>query len=185
MNDIVVSALLTVGGMLGVAIVTSVVQWRVTKALIASEHTKALAQVQREAALRATRQRRALLHEVLAELLSTTDPQINERIDERRMVPLIYKAQLLLNRDESNERALIGGLDRLVVAIRRSVGEQNLDPQEIEAAMLGKKEQIALQQAELMKLAHTVLFGYAGSDPGESRSVGRSVGDEGSKAIKA
>lgn len=93
----VTAAYLTVGGMLGVAILGAITQWIVTKRIINAEHKRLENQLRSEFQLRRHESWETKFQEAITELLRVTDPEINPDISPRDVTPHIIRAQLLLN----------------------------------------------------------------------------------------
>jgi hypothetical protein len=117
MTDTVTAALITVGGMLGVAALSAVTQIKVTKRIINSEYRKIAAQIREESLTRVREKRIEKLHELISALLTMLDPDANKSIDLGKMTTLINKAQLLLDLGVEAEKNLNGAINEIAVFI--------------------------------------------------------------------
>lgn len=100
----VVAACVTVGGMLGVALLTAAVQWIVTRTVVRSEHHRLETQLTSEFRLRQFESWQNRFQDTVADLLAALDPEANVTINPEKVVPLIHKAQLMLNLDLESHR---------------------------------------------------------------------------------
>ena len=157
MDPTVATALITVGGMLGVAVVAGVVQWKITKTVIDSERSRVREQVKSESSARRRERRLELLLEIVSELVAVTDPQANQFINYDEVVKLIHRAQLLLNREDLVERALNGAINDLGVSLQTYRSQSHEVKQGVDVQMAVMKA-----QSRVIDRAQAVFVGYSG-----------------------
>jgi len=91
---------ITVLGMIGVAIFTSITQFIVTKIIIRSEHDRINLQLNSEFKLRQYENWQTRFQNIASDLLTELDPTLNKHLDnERKSVEQIHKIQMMLNLD--------------------------------------------------------------------------------------
>jgi hypothetical protein len=133
MGDIVTAAVITVSGMVGVGVISAIVQLAITKRVVDSEHRKVMVQVREESMARAREKRIEMLHEVIANFITLIDPDISRDIDIGRMTYLIHKAELLIDLRVEQEKTLNAILTRVGVLIAGYTGaagvKEWLDPE--------------------------------------------------------
>jgi len=95
----VTAAYLTVGGMLGVAILGAISQWLISRHVVAEEHRRLSIQLRSEFQARRHEKWEAQLLDAITDLLKVTDPEINVPIDPTAVTPCVLRVQLLLNPD--------------------------------------------------------------------------------------
>jgi len=93
----VIAAAVTVGGMITVAVLTTITQWIVTKHIILSEHNKISVQINSEFKIRQFESWQNDFKEAMSLLLAATDPEIRNPFNKNEIVPLVHKIQLMLN----------------------------------------------------------------------------------------
>lgn len=92
------SSTITVLGMIGVAILTSITQLIITKKVIFSEHERIKLQLDSEFKLRQHENWQTRFQNIASALLTELDPELNKNIDnERQSVEQIHKIQMMLN----------------------------------------------------------------------------------------
>ena len=111
------AALIGAGAALLGVLGAGVVQLATTKLLIRSERQKLHA----EAAIRATEVRMGHLLEVLSEMLALTDTEAHARFEYARLLVLIARAQLLIDRRVPLEKELNGALNHLLFSVQAHV----------------------------------------------------------------
>jgi hypothetical protein len=102
-NGVVTAAYITIGGMLGVAILGALSQWVITKIVVSEEHKRMLAQVNTERFARQHENWEAEILEGVAGLLKATDPEINPKINRAAVTGYVLRIQLLLNTNDPNQ----------------------------------------------------------------------------------
>lgn len=116
-DGVTTAALITVVGMVCVATLGAIVQWRVTHTVIKSEHERTKAQINSEFRHRQFEIWQDKFQEVIAQLLKVTDPEINPNMDRASFVPLIHKAQLMLNLNEQSHMKVNALINELGLAV--------------------------------------------------------------------
>jgi len=116
-DGVVLAAMVTVGGMLGVAIVGAMIQWIVTRTVTRSEHERIRIQLQSESRLRRTEQWHVRFQETIADLLKETDPEVNPEQSSEKVVPLILRAQLMLSPKEPAHSRLLALITELGLVV--------------------------------------------------------------------
>src|SRR5512135_2883951 len=159
MSEPVLIAVITVGGMLGVAALTALSQFVVTRFVIRAEYRKVRDQVLNESAARQRERFLERLTEAVSELLAITDPQINQKIDYERVVRLIHGVQLLLNRELEHERQLNGALNELGLALQRFLAGEHDD---VRVSLQARKELLAAH-GKVLDFAQVVINDTKGS----------------------
>lgn len=113
----VIAACITVIGMLGVASITSVIQWSMTKRIIHSERTKLFEQLNSEFRLKQFEYWQNEFRESISLLLSATDPEMSLSFDKKKIIPLIHKTQLILDYSNPSHKKVIGLINQLALAV--------------------------------------------------------------------
>lgn len=93
----IAAAQITVWGMIGVTLITCLVQWAVTRTIIRSEGERLRVQLETDFRLRQQSAWEDEFRTTIATLLEYTDPEAYPIPEKQRVVPLILKSQLLLN----------------------------------------------------------------------------------------
>jgi hypothetical protein len=106
----VIAACLTVGAMLGVAILGAISQWFITKRIVNEEHKRLEIQLKSESKAKRHEKWESDILEAITELLSATDPEVNSEFNPAIITKHVIRAQLLLN----NENLLQGKVNALV-----------------------------------------------------------------------
>lgn len=106
----VTAAYLTVGGMLGVAILGAISQWFISKKIVNEEHRRLEIQLRSEFQAKRHEKWESDILEEITELLTATDPEINVEINPAIVTKHVIRVQLLLN----HENALQGQVNNLV-----------------------------------------------------------------------
>lgn len=109
----VIAAYITIGGMFGVALITVISQWLVTKSIMRSEHERLKLEISSEFKNNQFSKWQEEFLETISTLLSNADPEVYPTPEREKIVPLIQKAQLLLNlniQSHSKVNALINEL---------------------------------------------------------------------------
>lgn len=89
----ILSALIGLGG----ALVGGIVQWFVARSTIRAETERLHRQLSSEFRLQQFSVWQAEFRSVISELLALTDPEVQKTFRKERIVPLVLKAQLMLN----------------------------------------------------------------------------------------
>jgi DNA-directed RNA polymerase subunit L len=118
-DGVVVAAYITVGGMFGVAVVTALVQWFVTRTILRSEHQRLHIQLQTDFRLKQFSQWQQEFISTISELLTHTDPEVYPTPERTKVVPLIQKAQLMLNLELEAHRKVNGLINELGLAVNK------------------------------------------------------------------
>ncbi|MCG7927620.1 MAG: hypothetical protein JAY67_19040 [Candidatus Thiodiazotropha taylori] len=99
----VTAAYITIGGMLGVAILGVISQWVITRRIVSEEHKRILMQVNSERFARQHEKWEADIIEGISGLLKATDPEINPKINHIAVTGYVLRVQLLLNTNDPNQ----------------------------------------------------------------------------------
>jgi len=129
MSDIVIAAIISVGGVALGAAISQLMTFLTTRRLISSEYRRMIAQIEREARERCRERRTERLIETLSRLLAASDPELHRRPPYEEAVALIHRSQLLLNLESDAERALNGKLNELGLALAGYVQSPGTDRQ--------------------------------------------------------
>jgi len=99
----VTAAYITIGGMLGVAILGAISQLIITKRIVSEGHKRMLAQVNSERFARQHEKWEADIIEGITGLLKATDPEINPEMNHASVTGYVLRIQLLLNTNDPNQ----------------------------------------------------------------------------------
>ena len=117
-DSTVIASLITIGGMIGVALLTGIVQYKITRKLINSDFQKIKVQLDNEYELKRNERWQERFQNVIAELLIEIDPIINRnKYNKYQCVSAIHKVQVLLDiriKEHSYLNQLINELGRAV-----------------------------------------------------------------------
>lgn len=118
-DSTVVAAYITVGGMVAAAMVAALVQWLVTKTVLRSEHKRLQAQLKTDFQLKQFSQWQNDFVATISELLAHTDSEVYPTPERKKVVPLIQKAQLMLNLELDSHRKVNGLINELGLAVNK------------------------------------------------------------------
>lgn len=113
----ITAAYITVGGMLGVAILGAITQLLLTKFVLKSEYQKIHRQLSSEFRLRQYELWQIRFQDTMVELLKATDPECNSSFSPANITPLIHKAQLMLNLRDPKHARINGYVNDLGLAV--------------------------------------------------------------------
>jgi len=113
------AAYITIGGMFGVAAITAVTQWLVTKSIIRSEHARLHTQLRSDFELNQFAKWQDEIVTVVSELLTHTDLEVCPAPQREKVVPLILKTQLLLNLNVQVHRNINNLVNELGLAVTK------------------------------------------------------------------
>lgn len=102
-SSTITAAYITIGGMLGVAILGAISQWIITKLVVAEEHRRMHAQVISEQFARQHEKWEVDVIDGITGLLKATDPEINSVINKATVASCVLRVQLLLNTQDPNQ----------------------------------------------------------------------------------
>jgi len=97
MSDEIAVAYIALGGGLAGVFVASIVQWLVTRTTVRAESERLRQQLLAEFHREQFTDWQAKFRETIADLLAATDPELNARFEKAKVVPLVLRAQLMLN----------------------------------------------------------------------------------------
>lgn len=118
------SSIITVFGMIGVAILTSVTQFIITKRVIVSEHERIRLQLDSEFKLKQHENWQIRFQNVASELLTELDPELNKDLNnERKSVEQIHKIQMMLNLEISSHYKLNSQVQELGLALNKKTNK--------------------------------------------------------------
>jgi hypothetical protein len=117
MEAAIVAACITVVGMTVTAIATAFINHRSQRELVSTHLTKALREIHEENAARLAAERLDKLAELVGEILEHTDPFIVEKVDTKRVIPLIHRAQIRVCTADRDEGELNKCLTKLAFAV--------------------------------------------------------------------
>ena len=118
-DSTVIASVITIGGMLGVAFITVISQWLVTKSIIRSEHNRLKLEISSQFKHNQFSKWQESFVETISNLLSNTDPEVYPIPIREKVVPLIQKAQLLLNLEIQSHRKVNGLINELGLAVNK------------------------------------------------------------------
>ena len=154
MSDVVLAAIVGVGGAVIVAIAGAITQAAITRYVIRADREKLQVQLLGEATLRQREKRHDRLLDAIAELLQATDPQVAPGGDYDRAVPLIGRIQLQLDQSDPAEKALNGALNELGFKLQDYIGVRHLaiDHKSLETrALLGAQGAVTDLASKVLK----------------------------------
>jgi hypothetical protein len=118
----VLAALIGLGG----ASVAAIVQWLVARGVIRSENERLHRQLRDEFQLQQFTAWQSEFQSVMAELLAATDPEANKELQKERIIPLVLKAQLMLNPHFAPHAKVNDLVNKLALAVTGWQGSQDL-----------------------------------------------------------
>lgn len=121
MSDGVMAACVSVIGMVSVAAISALIQFRITKSVIENDHKKIKHQASIDAYNQKRQHKNDHLLELLTEYLNLTDPEINGLYQYHVIVRLVHKIQLLLDTNNPIETELNSVLVDFTLHIRENV----------------------------------------------------------------
>lgn len=116
------SALIGLGG----ALVGAIVQWLVASSTIRAETERLHRQLSREFRLQQFSEWQAEFRSVISELLALTDPEVQKTLPKERIVPLVLKAQLMLNLQVPSHEKVNGLINAIALAVNGWHGPQDM-----------------------------------------------------------
>lgn len=135
-NGVVTAAYITIGGMLGVAILGALSQWIITKIIVSEEHKRMLAQVDTERFARQHENWEAEILQGVTGLLKATDPEINPKINCSTVTGYVLRIQLLLNTNDPNQNRVNNLVNQLALKAN------GWEPSESTSELLGIQRQL-------------------------------------------
>lgn len=119
-NSVLSASTITVFGMIGVAVLASITQFRVTKNIIRSEHDRIKEQLDSEYKLKQNENWQIRFQNVASDLLTELDPELNKDINnERKSVEQIHKMQMILNINIPSQYKLNNLISQLGLGVNR------------------------------------------------------------------
>lgn len=122
MSDELVVGLMGVGGV----VVGSVLQWLIARFVVRSENERLHRQLRMEFNHQSYAEWQKQLSETLAELLSATDPEAARPFQQAKIVPLVLKAQMMLNPAIATQSQLNSVINEVALKVNGWHGEQDL-----------------------------------------------------------
>lgn len=116
----ILSALIGLGG----AFIGATVQWFVARATIRSETERLHRQLSTEFRLQQFSGWQSEFRSVIAELLALTDPEAQKSLPKERVIPLVLKAQLMLNLRLPSHAKVNGLINTLALTVNGWHGSQ-------------------------------------------------------------
>ncbi len=135
-SSTVTAAIITIGGMLGVAILGAISQWIITKRVVSEEHRRMQAQVVSEQFARQHEKWEENIIEGITGLLKATDPEINTEINKAAVTGYVLRIQLLLNTEDPNQNRVNQLVNQLALTAN------GWQPTESPSALLGIHAQL-------------------------------------------
>jgi len=125
-SSTVTAAYLTVGGMLGVAMLGAFSQWLITKKVINEEHKRLAMQLKSEFQTKRHEKWETNILEAITNLLTATDPEINSEIIPAEVTKCVNRVQLLLNHNKPLQREVNNLVNQLALAVNGWHGNQDM-----------------------------------------------------------
>jgi hypothetical protein len=113
MSDGLVAALIGLGGV----VLGSLGQWLISRSVVRAETERLHRQLSAEFRLQQFSEWQSKFSAVIAELLAVTDIEASSRFEKQKIVPLVLKAQLLLNPSVPSHAKVNGLINRLALAV--------------------------------------------------------------------
>jgi len=124
-SSTVIAAYLTVGGMLGVAILGAISQWFISKRVVSEEHKRLEIQLKSEFQSKRHEKWESDILEAITELLTATDPEINPEINSALVTKHVNRVQLLLNDKNPLQGQVNGLVNHLALAVNGWQGNRD------------------------------------------------------------
>lgn len=121
MSDEVYAALIGLGG----ATVGAIIQWIVARATIRSETERLYVQLRDEFRFQQFSAWQSTFQSVISDLLAATDPEINQQPQKQQSIPLVLKAQLMLDPNYAPHVKVNGLINKLALAVNGWHGPQD------------------------------------------------------------
>ena len=118
----VLAALVGVGGVT----VGAVVQWLVARNALRAETERLYAKLREEFHLQQFSAWQSQFQSVMSELLAVTDPEANDKLEKQRIIPLVLKAQLMLNPQLPHHAKVNDLVNKLALAVNGWHADQDL-----------------------------------------------------------
>ncbi len=125
----IAAAYLTVGGMFGVALLSAITQWLITKRILKEEHKRLSLQLNSEFKVQRHQKWESDLLESLTQLLKVTDPEVNGGIDPSQVAEKVIRVQLLLDNTKQLQGQVNNLINQLALSATGKMG--SLDTQQI------------------------------------------------------
>lgn len=118
----VLAALIGLGG----ALVGAIIQWLVARSTIRAETERLHRHLANEFRLQQFSEWQTEFRSVMSELLAVTDPEVYSSPPKERIVPLVLKAQLMLNLQVASHAKVNGLINDLALTVNGWHGKQDV-----------------------------------------------------------
>lgn len=122
MTNEILSALIGLGG----AFVGATIQWFVARSTIRAETERLHSQLSREFRLEQFSEWQAEFRSVISDLLALTDPEVQQPPAKERIIPVVLKAQLMLNLKVPSHAKVNGLINKLALEVNGWHDSQDL-----------------------------------------------------------
>ena len=116
-DSAIITAIISLGGMLIVAIMSIVTQIFITRHIVKSDFRKIQTQIQTEYDFKNRQEWINQFRKIIAELVTETDPELNDTFNKTRMISLINQAQLMLDTSKNDEKEIFGKITHLGMVV--------------------------------------------------------------------
>ena len=121
----IISTYLTVGGMLGVALLAAISQWLITKKVISAEHERIKLQLRSEFQSRRHEKWDSDILEAISNLLTVTDPEINTDFVPSLVTKHVNRVQLLLDHNVPLQGIVNNLANNLALTVNGWIGSKD------------------------------------------------------------
>ena len=125
-DPLIYAAIITIFGMLGTAILTTITQLKITNHLVKSDFNKMMKQIYTENQVKEHQEWKNTLRITISKLLAETDPECNPNPKKDKIIPLIHQVQLLLNTSVLDENELNKIINEFALSINGWLGSSDL-----------------------------------------------------------
>ena len=108
------------------AVLGAAVQWLVSRTTIRAETERIYEKLRAEFELQQLSAWQAQFQSVMSELLTATDPELSPKADKHRVIPLVHRANLLLNPSVASHAKVNDLVNKLALSVNGWRGEQTM-----------------------------------------------------------
>src|SRR5262245_22362305 len=108
------------------AVLGGVVQWVVSRAAVRAETERLYEKLSAEFEIQQLSAWQAQFQTVMSELLCATDPELFAKVDKQRVIPLVHRANLLLNPNLRSHAQVNDLVNKLALVVNGWHGEQGM-----------------------------------------------------------
>jgi len=108
------------------AVLGGAVQWLVSRSTVRAETERLYEKLSAEFELQQLSAWQAQFQSVMSELLTATDPELSPKADKHRVIPLVHRANLLLNPSLASHAKVNDLVNKLALAVNGWHDEQSM-----------------------------------------------------------